>query len=186
MPRLLAALALSAALLALPAEAALATHYDRYLAPTSRCGGSKQTDTRLATAEQERVMHCMHTYARKRAGRAAYSRSSLLASSSDAKSADMLRCQEFSHNACGRSLTYHFHRVGYTSGGCWGVGENIAWGSGPYGTVRSIMRGWLHSDAHRGAILSSRYREIGYGLRKGTFRGYRGAQIWTAHFGYRC
>jgi uncharacterized protein YkwD len=101
-------------------------------------------------------MRCMHNYARRQAGRNRLAASSLLARSSDAKSADILRCQEFRHTACGRSLTYHFHRVGYTSGDCWGVGENIAWGSGRYATVRSIMRARLHSDAHRGAILGSR------------------------------
>ena len=167
-------------------EIADATHYDYLLAPSDRCGGPKQTDTSLSTAEQEAVMRCMHNYARAKASRAALASNSLLTSSSDAKTADMLRCGQFSHTACGRETLYHVKRVGYTSGGCWGAAENIAWGSGSRGSVRSIMSAWLHSDGHRNNILNSRYRETGFGLRKGTFQGYGGAQVWTAHLGYRC
>ena len=131
-------------------------------------------------------MRCMHNYARAKAGRGALASNSLLASSSDAKTGDMMRCAQFSHTACGRETLYHVKRVGYTSGGCWGAAENIAWGSGSRGSVRSIMSAWLHSDGHRTNILNGRYREIGVGLRKGTFQGYSSAQVWTAHLGYRC
>ena len=92
-------------------------------------------------------MRCMHNYARSKVGRAALRSTSLLASSSDAKSYDILRCQNFSHTACGRSMPYHFNRVGYTFCSTWRVAENTAWGSGSYGSVRSRMSGWLHSEA---------------------------------------
>ena len=48
------------------------------------------------------------------------------------------------------------------------------------------MSAWLHSDGHRATILSSRYRDIGLGVRKGTFQAYSAAHVWTGHFGYRC
>ena len=48
------------------------------------------------------------------------------------------------------------------------------------------MSRWLHSDVHRPTILKSRYRDVGFGVRKGTFKGYAGALVWTGHFGYRC
>jgi uncharacterized protein YkwD len=83
-------------------EVAEATHYDPLLAPLDRCGGSKQTDTSLLASDQETVMRCMHNYARAKAGRSALASNSLLTSSSDAKTADMLRCGQFSHTACGR------------------------------------------------------------------------------------
>jgi uncharacterized protein YkwD len=167
-------------------ETAQATHYNHLLAPLTKCGGSRQTDSSLPTSDQEAVMRCLHNYARTKAGRVALAANSMLTSSSDLKTADMLRCGQFSHNACGRSTLYHVQRSGYTSGGCWGAGENIAWGSGTRGTPRSIMSAWLHSDVHRNNILNSRYREVGFGLRKGTFQGYSNASVWTAHLGYRC
>jgi uncharacterized protein YkwD len=180
---LAAALAIS---LVLSVREASAHHYDHLLAGPAACGGAKQTNTGLAPAELELVMRCMHDQARTKAGRKQLTWRSVLATSSDAKTADMMRCSQFSHNACGRSTLYHVHRVGYTSGGCWGASENIAWGSGRLASVRSIMSGWLHSDGHRSTILSTRYRDFGMGVRKGTFQSYSGAHVWTGHFGYRC
>ena len=173
-------------LLTAAAPPASAHHYDHLLAPETACGGERQTNTSQTPSELEAVMRCMHNHARAKTGRRALSANSLLGRSSDAKSADMLRCGQFRHGACGRSTLYHVRRVGYTSGGCWGAAENIAWGSGDLGSVRSVMSGWLHSDDHRPTILKSRYRDIGVGVRKGTFKGYAGAVVWTGHFGYRC
>ena len=167
-------------------EVADATHYDGLLAPLDKCGGSRQTNTSLSTSDQEAVMRCLHNYARIKAGRSSLAGNSLLTSSSDAKTADMFRCKQFSHTACGRETLYHVKRVGYTSSGCWGAAENIAWGTGSRGSPRSIMSAWLHSDGHRANILNRRYREMGMGVRKGTFKGYENAQVWTAHLGYRC
>jgi len=67
-----------------------------------------------------------------------------------------------------------------------GWGENIAWGTRSYGSPRRIKLSWLNSSPHRSNILKSSFRDLGLGMRKGTFRGYRNAQVWTAHFGYRC
>ena len=62
----------------------------------------------------------------------------------------------------------------------------MAWGSGPNGSPRSIMRSWIYSDHHRHNILNRSFRDIGVGMRRGTFQGYRGSEVWTTHFGYRC
>jgi uncharacterized protein YkwD len=167
-------------------ELADATHHNGLLAPLDKCGGSKQTDTSLSASDQEAIMRCLHNYARGQAGQSFLAANSLLPSSSDAKTADMFRCKQFSHTACGHETLYHVKRVGYTSGGCWGAAENIAWGTGSRGSPRSIMSAWLHSDGHRANILNRRYRDVGFGLRKGTFNGYENAQVWTAHLGYRC
>jgi uncharacterized protein YkwD len=184
---LLAALALVAAPGgAVAPDTARAGAYDHLLAPMTKCGGSSQTSTTLPTADQERIMHCLHNWARRKAGRWGLARSSQLYTSSDRKTGDMFGCREYSHTACGRYMRYWFDRVGYTTGGCWGWGENIHWGPGRYGSPRVIMRGWLNSSFHRGNILSSSFREVGLGVRKGTFKGHRGAEVWTAHFGYRC
>ena len=183
MIRRLALIALTTALFAVTGGTASATHYDHLLAPSTSC--PNQTDASMATTDQETAMGCMHNYARAKVGRSALRSNSLLANSSDAKSYDILRCQDFSHTACGREMLYHFKRVGYTSCSTWRAAENISWGSGSYGTVRHRMSGWLHSDGHRTNILSSNYRDLGIGLRKGTFKGYSNAQVWTGHFGYR-
>ena len=151
------------------------------LAPSTACRG--QTNTSLSWSEQERIMRCMHNYARSRAGLPGLRASGLLQDSSNGKTADMIRCKQYSHYACGRPLTYHFSRVGYLSCRTYGVAENIHYGPGEWGSVRTIMKGWLNSATHRHNILNSSYRDVGFGLRKGNFKG--GAAFWTAHFGYR-
>lgn len=97
----------------------------------------------------------------------------------------MLRCDDFDHEACGRDFTYWMQRVGYLGGGCWQAAENIAFGTGSYGTVRAIFRGWIHSPGHRANILDDS-QDLGVGLRVGTLEGYRGAHVWTQQFGSHC
>ena len=164
-------------------EVADATHAGHLLAPSTQCRG--QATPSLPPADQERVMLCMHNYARAKAGRRALRANTLLVRSSDAKTADILRCRSFSHTACRREMLFHVKRVGYTAR-CWGAGENLTWGSGSLGTVRARMRAWLESEPHRRNILNARFRDVGFGLRTGTLSGHAGARVWTAHFGYRC
>ncbi len=176
---------LAAAVLAVGPATASAGSYDYLVAPMTKCGGQKQTDTSLSTSDQEKVMQCMHSYARTRTGRAPLAGRALLHTSSDRKVYDMFRCKAFSHNACGRDTLYHVKNVGYTNCSSWRAGENIAWGSGGYGSVRAIMTRWVNSTGHRTNILNSRYIHLGVAVRKGTFQGRSNAQVWTTHFGYR-
>lgn len=97
----------------------------------------------------------------------------------DRKSGDILRCDEFSHEACGREFTYWMTKLGYE--GCQ-EGENIAWGSGRLATPSSIFEMWMHSAGHRRNILGP-YRDTGIGLRVGTLEGFGGAHVWTQEFG---
>jgi uncharacterized protein YkwD len=104
--------------------------------------------------------------------------------SAEEKSDDVLRCDSFSHYACGREFTYWMRRAGYMHARQWRAGENLAWGTGEYGTVRSIFNAWLESPGHRENILGP-YSQIGIGLEVGVLDGYPGAHVWTQHFGWR-
>ena len=183
--RLTLVASLAAAVLAVGPATASAGTYDYLVAPLTKCGGQQQTNTSLSTAEQEGAMVCMHNYARARARRAGLRAHTLLQTSSDRKTADMIRCSQFSHTACGRNTFFHIKAVGYTSCRSWAVGENIAWGTGSYGNLRSTMTRWVNSTPHRTNILNSKFIHLGVGLRKGTFLGRSNAQVWTTHFGYR-
>jgi uncharacterized protein YkwD len=97
------------------------------------------------------------------------------------------RC--FSHQCSGEpSLTGRLQRVGWLTGGlnAWTYGENIAWGSGRYGTPRSLVNAWMNSSGHRANILSSRFDEIGVGYSKGTIskKSANGAVV-TTDFGWK-
>jgi len=105
-----------------------------------------------------------------------------------AHSREMLQKQYFSHDSYdGQSFYERLISFGYTPNGYryWAVGENIAWGSGSYGRPAHIMNAWMHSPEHRANILNGDYREVGIGVSRGTFAGYRGASIYTVDFGVR-
>jgi uncharacterized protein YkwD len=134
-----------------------------------------------AASAQEKAMLCLVNRARGRRGLGSLGAPSSLAGAAERKSGDILRCDEFSHEACGREFTYWIERSGY--GGCsWG--ENIAYGSGSYATPRRIFGLWMHSSGHRRNILGS-FTDIGIGLRVGELEGNGGVHVWTQEFGSR-
>jgi uncharacterized protein YkwD len=173
---LAAALALSA-LAVLPLAPALAAGR---VAATSPC--STQVGLGAPAAAQEAAMLCLVNDARRTRGLPELAANDGLARAADHKSADILRCDEFSHEACGREFTYWIERSGFH--GCASA-ENIAWGGGGLGGVRSIFRLWMHSPGHRANILGA-YEEIGIGLRVGRLEGNGGAHVWTQDFGGGC
>ena len=180
--RLFAATLALAALLAL-APAASADSIARLVAPARACPGTG--NAAAPAGDQERAMLCMTNFARRRAGLGELGEARALDRSAAHKSGDILRCDSFSHEACGRVFTYWMARSGYFSSPCWRAGENIAWGTGPYGTVHSIFVSWMHSFGHRENILG-RYRQIGIALRVGGLEGNPGAHVWTQDFAALC
>jgi uncharacterized protein YkwD len=148
----------------------------------SRAGCAGQGDAGAPAAVQELAMLCLVNAARQQRGLDPLAAPASLARAAARKSADILRCDEFSHEACGREFTYWIERAGYR--GCR-EGENIAYGGGRYATASSIFRRWMRSSGHRRNILGP-YVDIGIGLRVGELDGYGGAHVWTQEFGTPC
>lgn len=153
------------------------------LASTQLC--PKQNAVHERPRAQERAMRCLINRARARSGLARLTPSRPLTVSARLKSSDIRRCHSFSHNACGRDFLHWIKRVGYAKR-CWSAAENIAWGIGQAGSPRRILASWLNSPAHRAAILSQSYAEVGVGVKKAGNPRRPGSQTWTAHFGRRC
>jgi len=177
------AMVLLAALAAMLAPSAAATNLERLIAPTAIC--SEQTALTASIAAQEQAMRCMSNYAREQAGLGAFGEDNALDRSARDKSDDIIRCNSFSHYACGRDVNYWMERVGYLPAQCWRAAENIAWGSGSRGDVRSIFRAWIYSPEHRENILGP-YSQVGIGLAVGALGDHAGADVWTQHFGSHC
>ena len=131
-------------------------------------------------------MRCMTNHARRRAHRRELARARPLDRSARLKSRDIVRCDSFSHFACGRDFTFWIKRVGYLPAPCWRAGENIAWGTGSRASVRSIFRAWIASPDHRRNMLSRDYAQFGIGLEIGELGGSPRVHVWTQHFGLRC
>jgi uncharacterized protein YkwD len=150
------------------------------IAPPAACPGSNRLDIPRAAAEQ--AMLCLTDYARREVGLASLVVDEALTESAWLKTRDLLRCGEFSHEACGRDFTYWFEQTGYLARNCWRVGEVLAYGRGPWGTARSIFIAWMRSPSHREIILGD-YVEIGVDLQAGFFAGGPGTRVWTQHLG---
>lgn len=153
------------------------------IAPQTACPGQNSLDA--PTEVQEKAMRCMTEFARIQAGLGEFTEADQLDLSARGKSGDILRCDSFSHFACGRPFSYWIKEAGYMSVPCWRVGENIAWGQGEYGTVRSIFQAWMRSQGHRENILGD-FDELGLSLRVGALGERTGTRVWTQHFGARC
>jgi uncharacterized protein YkwD len=182
--RLLIVVCLAAPFGAIAAGSAQALKLSRLMAPTSVC--KHQFADNAPFHVQEKAMRCMTNYARHHAHRRSLGDARLLDRSAGHKSRDIIRCDSFSHHACGRDFTYWMQREGYLAASCWRAGENIAWGGGRYGTVRSIFRAWVHSPEHLTNILDRSYRSLGIGLDVGHLDGFPRAHVWVQHFGEHC
>jgi len=168
---------------ALLAGTAQARRLSALVAPTSVC--PHQTDLSQPAGVQEQAMRCMTNFARQHAGLGDLGNATSLDHSAVRKTDDVLRCNTFSHYACGRQFTYWMQRSGYLAARCWRAGENLAWGTGDLGGVRQIFVAWLHSPEHRANLLG-RYSQIGVALSVGNLEGHSGAHVWTQEFGSHC
>lgn len=183
MTRLFATIAAALALLAVAAvPGAGAAPVARLIAPAATCPSPAAS---APAGVQEEAMLCLTNFARSHDRLSQLGDSIELDTSAGHKSGDIIRCDTFSHEACGRQFTFWMQQVGYLPASCWRAGENIAWGTGTYGTVRSIFSAWMHSEGHRANILGS-YGQIGIGLRVGGLDGYGEAHVWTQQFGLHC
>ena len=63
------------------------------------------------------------------------------------------------------------------------LAENIAFGSGSYGSPDAIFTNWMNSTGHRTNILNGNLRQIGIGVSAGTYQGYTGVRMYTVDFG---
>jgi uncharacterized protein YkwD len=98
-----------------------------------------------------------------------------LARAARAHSREMSANGVFAHGAF-RERMIRFHAAGPL------LGENLAWGSGEYGTPQGIVKAWLASPAHRANLLRPGFRRIGLGQLETRFQGVDGARVVTADF----
>lgn len=181
---LLPAALLCAALAFAGAAAAADDPYAALLAPSSTCGpASEQLNLDQTTAQI--AMLCFTNYARVQSGLDPVLLNTTLNAAGNAKLAADVSCGVFSHEPCGKPFDSVFgaYLAGASS---YQIGENIAWGTGSYGSPRQIMDAWLHSTGHRENILTAAFKDVGIGyLPNQAFQGAAGAMLWSQQFGVR-
>jgi uncharacterized protein YkwD len=167
----------------LGAASAATAAEDALLAPAGTCPSADQLGLSQSAAQQS--MLCLTNWARTKSGLPALQLDTTLNAAGNAKLTANVSCGEFSHTPCGKPFSDVFGT--YLSGARgYSIGENIAWGTGHYGSPRETMDGWLKSPGHRANILTAAFRDIGIGyLANQTFQGYGGATLWSQEFGTR-
>ena len=177
--------ALLCAVLAFAGGAAAADDpYAAMLAPAGTCGAADE-QLNLDQTTAQLVMTCLTNYARAQSGLKPLQLNPTLSAAGNAKLGADVSCGVFSHEPCGKPFDSVF--AAYIQGATsFQIGENIAWGTGSYGSPRQIMFAWLHSTGHRENIVTATFTEIGIGyLPNEAFLGYTGAALWSQQFGTR-
>jgi uncharacterized protein YkwD len=111
-------------------------------------------------------------------GLSTLSGSSALRGSAREHSSDMLARGYFEHDSPNEAFDKRIRR--YLASPL--VGEDLAWGTGSYGTPAGIVRMWMHSPTHRHIILMPSLHRVGLGIATGTFKGLPDAVMATADF----
>ncbi|MCC6226965.1 MAG: CAP domain-containing protein [Microthrixaceae bacterium] len=98
-----------------------------------------------------------------------------LRSAAIAHSNDQAAHNNMTHSGSdGSTMVTRAERAGYS--GWMALGENVAYG---YGSVESVMAGWMSSPGHRANILNAGYTHVGLGRATAT----NGTLYWTQDFG---
>ena len=131
------------------------------LAPEGQCAG--EADTNGSLEAHRDAVRCLVNHARSTFGLSPLKRHDLLERAATQKTDDLVACNAFSHEACGREPSYWAKELGYTDAAAWSFAENLGLGTGPLGAPRPIVRGWLESPGHRANILTPDFEHLGVG-----------------------
>ncbi len=133
---------------------------------------------------QEHTILCLINAARAQAGVPRLRRSRALARAAERHARDMTRRDYFDHASPeGTTPDGRAARAGYDSSL---IAENLAFGTGSWGTPAGAVAQWLGSAPHRRALLDRRARDLGIGAADGSpLRGAHGGTTVAAMFGRR-
>lgn len=154
-----------------------ATAANPLLATPAAC--PDQSAAAVSGARQEAAMACLVRWARRAAGVRPGRAFARLNRSAQMKADLIARCGRLTHAACGKPWNGVFRTVGFQ-----GLAfENLASGSGRFGTPRGAMAMWLNSPHHRQALVDARVTVFGAGVRHDIMvDGGRGS-VWALHLG---
>jgi uncharacterized protein YkwD len=139
--------------------------------------GQAATRASYSSSSESQVLVLLNDV-RHEHGLSALAGSAALRSAAREHSADMLKRGYFQHNSPNESFDKRIRR--YLARPL--VGENIAWGTGSYGTPAGLVKMWMHSPAHRHIILMPSLHRVGLGVATGSFQGADDAVMATADF----
>jgi uncharacterized protein YkwD len=149
-------LLLIVAVAAVPGPASAATVCASADGPTAQTSTVALANAALCLVNQERTSRGLRPLKSNRR----------LSKAAGGHARDMVARGYFSHDSAnGASFVDRIRKAGYVPARAFpSLGEDLAWGSGPLGTPREIVQGWMNSPGHRANILDPKFREGGMGV----------------------
>jgi uncharacterized protein YkwD len=145
------------------------------LPPRGACRAAESTAA-TSRAQQDALV-CLVNWARRSAGLAPVTPSTVLARAAGTKGRYVVRCDDFSHTPCGLAASAAVSASGYRFT-MWG--ENLFFGTGELGTPRRAMEAWLASPPHRRTLLTRGFAHVGVALlRPPLLDGAGGVSLWV-------
>jgi uncharacterized protein YkwD len=168
-----------------PSQLQSSGKWSRYVAPETSC--PRADDLGASVRVEEQVELCLLNYARGVAGVGPLNISPALMNSAKFKADDIVRCNQFAHDACGFDVRQRFADSGYFRSDITSrFGENLAWGAVQAGSPRGALLGWLDSPKHRANLFKPEWTDQGIALvYVPSFRGVANSRIWVSHFGHQ-
>jgi uncharacterized protein YkwD len=98
---------------------------------------------------------------------------------------DMVVNGYFSHDSAdGRTFVDRIRRAGYIVPRTFAwLGEDLAWGSGTFGTPQEIVQAWMESPDHRRNILDPTFRQAGMAVALGDPGAGEDGVVYALDFG---
>ena len=155
----------AAARSAAPAIAHAASSATAVSAAAPECRGATASG---AGSRREHTIVCLINALRSRHGLRRMHKSAALARAARRHARDMARRDYFDHHSPeGTTPLARAQRAGYRPRR---LAENLAWGTGSWGTPAGTVAQWLDSPGHRRAMLDPRLRDLGIGAVAGSAR----------------
>lgn len=136
---------------------------------SSGCAGGDSTAPELGASGARVTTLCLINQERLDQGLPRLKAGATLARVAMRHSRDMVAYGYFAHDSrSGAPFSARIAKSGWMRGRIrWGVGENLAWGTGSRATPTSIVAEWMASPPHRKNILTRRFRVVGIGIAGG-------------------
>ena len=132
-------------------------------ASAKSCDSQNAAPGSLSTSKAEKSVFCLLNKQRSKRGIDKLSRHKALDKPSADHSKLMVADKCFEH-VCPGEKALGDRLAAYLSDGGRSYGENIAYGTGSFGTPRSIVNSWMNSEGHRRNILDPGFEHIGIGI----------------------
>jgi uncharacterized protein YkwD len=149
------------------------------------CASADGATARASTVALANAAVCLVNQERAARGLKPLTPNRRLASAADSHARDMVVKRYFSHESeDGRTFVDRIRRAGYIVPRAFpSLGEDLAWGSGTFGTPREIVQAWMESPDHRRNILNRNFREAGMAVALGDPGAGEDGVVYALDFG---